>query len=190
MKASERRSDTGANAAVAPEDGAAPPVLCLVGESGVGKTQVLVSLVAELSRRGYRVATIKHVGDHDFDIDHPGKDSWRYAEAGSDAVAISSPQRLAIIRKTSEDTPLEEIAAGLGPGFDLILAEGYKNRPGGKVEVHRHARGRDLISNVEELVAVVADERLDVAVPQYHFDDFIGIANLVEEWLRRSRNHD
>jgi molybdopterin-guanine dinucleotide biosynthesis protein B len=190
MKESGRRTKGSVNPAPAAADTMPPPVLCLVGESGVGKTQVLVSLVAELSRRGYRVATIKHVGDHDFDIDRPGKDSWRYAEAGSGAVAISSPQRLAILRKTSDDTPLEEIVTSLGPEFDLVLAEGYKNQPGAKIEVHRRARGHTLISNIDELVAVVVDERLELAVPQYHFDDDIGITDLVEEWLQRSSNHD
>ena len=190
MTMRERRAETTARSTPTAADGATPPVLCFVGESGVGKTQVLVSLVAELNRRGYRVATIKHVGDHDFDIDHPGKDSWRYAEAGSAAVAVSSPRRLAILRKTKDETPLEEIVSGLGPHFDIILAEGYKNRPGAKIEVHRRARGRDLMSHTDDLVAVVVDGQLDLALPQFHFDDVIGITDLVEEWLGRSSHDD
>ena len=189
MTMRERRTDSAIHSTRTAADGATPPVLCFVGESGVGKTQVLVSLVAELSRRSYRVATIKHVGGHDFDVDHPGKDSWRYAEAGSDAVAISSPRRLAILRKTRDETPLEQIVSGLGPNFDVVLAEGYKNRPGAKIEVHRRARGRDLMSRIDDLVAVVVDGQLDLAVPQFHFDDVMGIADLVEEWLVENRLH-
>ncbi len=167
-----------------------PPILCLVGKSGAGKTQVAVALLSELKRRGYRVATIKHVGDHDFDIDRPGKDSWRYAEAGSDAVAISSPQRLAIIRKTDHDTAIEEIATALGPDWDLILAEGYKRNPGYKVEVRRRALGPGLLCKTEELLALISDERSDIPVPQYRFDDMVGFADLIEGRLLRRMDHD
>lgn len=169
-------------------DGPGPPVLCLVGRSGAGKTWLMVALVTDLKRRGYRVATIKHVGGHDFDIDHPEKDSWRYAQAGSDAVAVSSPHKLAIIRRTASDTSLEEILAALGPDFDLVLAEGYKVWPGDKVEVHRRELGSDLLCKAEELLAVVTDEPLDVPVPQYGFAATAALADFVEERLLGRRS--
>lgn len=67
------------------------PIVCIVGKSNVGKTTLLEGLITELKRRGHRVATVKH-DVHGFEIDQPGKDSWRHAQAGSDAVVISSPK--------------------------------------------------------------------------------------------------
>src|SRR3972149_7687440 len=99
------------------------PVVSIVGKSNVGKTTLLERLVVEIKRRGYCVATIKH-DVHGFDIDKPGKDSWRHAQAGSDAVVISSPQKLALIKKVDHDSSLDEILQLVGPHFDIILTEG------------------------------------------------------------------
>ena len=78
---------------------AAIPVVCLVGRSGVGKTTLLEKLIPELKRRGYRVATVKHHSRPGFEIDRPGKDTWRHAQAGSDHVIIAAPDRVASIRR-------------------------------------------------------------------------------------------
>ena len=85
------------------------PMISVVGKSDTGKTTLLEKLVAELKRRGYRVATVKH-DTHGFDIDQPGKDSWRHAQAGSDVVVISGPDRLALIEKREREMTLDEIA--------------------------------------------------------------------------------
>lgn len=160
-----------------------PPVLCLVGKSGSGKTRLMVSLIKELKRRGYRVATIKHVGDHDFEIDTPGKDSWWHAQAGSDAVVVSSPYQMAVIRRLSEEASLEGILSVLGEGFDIVLAEGYKGASTLKIEVHRRAMGQGLLSSSDGLIAVVTDEPLPVDIPQYSADDTPAIAQLIEDRL-------
>lgn len=160
-----------------------PPVLCLVGKSGSGKTRLMVSLVKELKRRGYRVATIKHVGDHDFEIDVPGKDSWWHAQAGSDAVVVSSPNQLAVIRKLSQEASLEGILALLGHDFDIVLAEGYKAAAVPKIEVHRRVIGPGLLSAPEGLLAVVTDEPLPVDIPQYPADGVVALAQMVVERL-------
>ncbi|MFQ6112165.1 MAG: molybdopterin-guanine dinucleotide biosynthesis protein B, partial [Nitrospinota bacterium] len=73
------------------------PIICIVGKSEAGKTTLMESLIAELKGRGYSVATVKH-DVHGVDLDQPGKDSWRYAQAGSDAVVLSSPTTLALIK--------------------------------------------------------------------------------------------
>jgi predicted GTPase len=71
------------------------PVISVVGRSGVGKTTALVPVIAEIKRRGYRLGVVKH-HVHDFEIDQPGKDSWRHAQAGADAVALSAPSKMAL----------------------------------------------------------------------------------------------
>ena len=156
------------------------PVVCVVGKSGVGKTYVVERLVVELKRRGYRVAAIKHSAGG-FEIDHEGKDTWRFAEAGSDAVAISSQQKVAIIRKVDHDHTLAELQRYIGPDFDIILAEGFKQDKAPKIEAHRKEFGPDLLCAKEELLAIATDEKLKIDVPQYGLEDAAGMVNLVEK---------
>jgi len=156
------------------------PVLCVVGKSGVGKTYVVEKLVAELKRRGYRVATIKHSASG-FDLDQEGKDTWRHAQAGSDTVAISSPQKIAVIRKVDHDHTLAELQRFIGPDFDIILAEGFKQDKAPKIEVHRKEFGPDLLCTKEELLAIATDEKLKMDVPQYSLEDAPRLVDLIEE---------
>ena len=156
------------------------PIVCVVGETGAGKTHVIEMLVAELKNRGYRVATIKHSA-HGFDLDQPAKDSWRHAQAGSDAVVISSPQKFALIRKVDHDSSLAELSRFIGSDFDIILAEGFKQDKAPKIEVHRQEQGTDLICEREELLAVVTDEQLEQNIPQYAPDDALGLVDLIEK---------
>lgn len=165
-----------------------PPILSIVGKSNVGKTTLLEKLIAELKRRGYRLATVKH-DVHGFDMDQPGKDSWRHAQAGADAVVVSSPQKLALLQKTDHDASLDELARLLGESYDLILTEGYKQSSAPKIEVHRKAAGQGgLLCSPQELVAVATDEPLEALVPQFSLEDAAGLASLIEErFLSRPR---
>lgn len=165
------------------------PVVCIVGKSGVGKTSVIEKLVVELKKRGFRVATVKH-NVHGFDIDHEGKDTWRFAKAGSDAVAISSSQKVAIIRKVDHDHNLAELQRYIGPDYDIILAEGFKHDKAPKIEVHRRELGPDLLSAKEELLAIATDEKLNIDVPQCSLDDAKGIADLIEKRFFDRRQED
>lgn len=156
------------------------PIVCVVGKTGAGKTHVIEMLVAELKNRGYRVATIKHSA-HGFDLDQPAKDSWRHAQAGSDAVVISSPQRFALIRKVDHDSSLAELSRFIGSDFDIILAEGFKQDKAPKIEVHRQELSRDLLCAQEELLALATDESMDINIPQYSPDDALGLVDLIEK---------
>ena len=156
------------------------PIVCVVGKTGAGKTHVIEMLVAELKNRGYRVATIKHSA-HGFDLDQPAKDSWRHAQAGSDAVVISSPQKFALIRKVDHDSSLAELSRFIGSDFDIILAEGFKQDKAPKIEVHRKELGRDLLCAQEELLALATDESMDLNIPQYSPDDALGLVDLIEK---------
>ncbi|MBC7263499.1 MAG: molybdopterin-guanine dinucleotide biosynthesis protein B [Chloroflexi bacterium] len=160
------------------------PVVSVVGKSGVGKTAFLEKLIAELKRRGYTVATVKH-DRHDFEIDHPGKDTWRHAMAGADVVAISSPQRMAMIRRVRAELSLDEVV-GLLPDVDIVLTEGYKQGDKPKIEVSRREKGRELLCEEGELFALVTDQPFSLNVPQFDLDDAAGVADLLEErFLRR-----
>jgi molybdopterin-guanine dinucleotide biosynthesis protein B len=155
------------------------PIIGVVGKSGVGKTHVMGKLVAEFKSRGYRVATIKHSA-HDVNLDLEGKDSWHHAQAGSDAVVISSPHRFAIIRPMNHDSSLAELSRFMGLDFDIILAEGFKQDKVPKIEVHRKEMGSDLVSELEEILAIVTDEALELDIPQYSAEDTRSLVDLIE----------
>ncbi|HZD60885.1 MAG TPA: molybdopterin-guanine dinucleotide biosynthesis protein B [Anaerolineae bacterium] len=155
------------------------PVVSIVGKSNVGKTTFMVKLIGELKRRGYKVAVIKH-NVHHFEIDHPGKDTYRHAEAGADAVVIASAHKLAMIKKLEEELSIQDVVALLGPGYDLVLTEGYKREPFPKIEVSRMAHSADLISEEDELIAVVTDNTFAIDRPHFGLDDATGVADLLE----------
>ena len=156
------------------------PVVTVIGKSGCGKTTMLEKLVREFKRRNYRVATVKHHSHHGFDIDKPGKDSWRFAQAGSDHVVIASPDKLASYRKLERELSLDEISAGIAD-VDLILVEGYKQAGKPSLEVVRAENSRELIGGREQRFAVAADFPLDLGVPHFSLEDVGGIVDLIEE---------
>ncbi len=154
------------------------PYISIVGKSGVGKTTLLEKLVREFKTRGYHVAVVKHHA-HATALDVPGKDSWRYAEAGADAVIVASPVEVARFERLARARTLAEIAASI-QNVDLILAEGFKRETGPKIEVSRSARGTDLIASPDELVAVISDYPIAVPVPRFSLNDTAGIASFLE----------
>ena len=153
------------------------PVFTVVGLSGTGKTTFLEGLIPALRAHGLRVAVVKHDA-HSFQMDRPGKDTWRFAQAGADVVAISNRSSTAILEYPTAELSLDEVISRLPPA-DLILTEGYKALPNRKIEIHRKALGRPLLTPAEELAAVVTDEALEVEVPQLALDDFEGCAALI-----------
>ena len=155
------------------------PVVSVVGRGNVGKTTFLEKLIRELKRRGYRVAVIKHY-EHDFDIDQPGKDSWRLARAGSDVAVIAAPQKMATVRRLQTELMLDEVIRTLPP-VDIVLTEGYKQANKPKIEVVRQAVTRELLFAPPGLIAVVTDLSLATAVPQFDLDDAAGVADLLEK---------
>jgi molybdopterin-guanine dinucleotide biosynthesis protein MobB len=156
------------------------PVVSIVGKSQSGKTVLMEQLIAEFKRRGYKVAALKH-GRGGMEIDHPGKDSWRFAQAGSDAVLISSPDKLAFIKSVDHDLDIEEILPTVGPEFDLVLVEGFRKSKTPKIEVHRKRLGDDLLCSPEELSAIVTDGSLDTDIPQLPWGDTVTVADFIEK---------
>lgn len=155
------------------------PIVCIVGKSGSGKTTLVEKLIGELKRRGYRVNSVKHHVHPDFEIDVSGKDSWRHARAGADAVAIVAPHKTAVIRRTDDELPLETVAGMMGEA-DLLVVEGYRWADWPKIEVVRGAHTQEPACNPQELIALVTDLPLDLGPPRFELNDTAGLADFVE----------
>jgi len=156
------------------------PVISIVGgKSNSGKTTLLEKIIREAKCRGWKVATLKH-DVHGFEMDQPGKDTWRHAQAGADVVAISSPYKIAILESVPKDQPLDEVIARIH-GVDVIFTEGYKfeNKP--KIEVYRSQVHQELFSKPEELIAIASDISFDNGIPCFGLDDAQGICDLIAE---------
>ncbi len=156
------------------------PVISIVGGgSNSGKTTLLEKIIREAKGRGWRVATLKH-DVHGFEMDQPGKDTWRHAQAGADVVAISSPQRIAILESVRDDQPLDEVLARIH-GVDVIFTEGYKHGNKPKIKGYRSTVHQELIAKLEDLLAIASDISFDNGIPCFSLDDASGICDLIAE---------
>lgn len=155
-----------------------PPVVSFVGNSGVGKTTFLEKLVRELKSQGKRVATIKH-DVHHFDIDYPGKDSWRLTQAGSDVTIISSADEMALIERPEAERSLAELVELVADRVDIVLTEGYRGAAAAKIEVSRASHSHVLTARFDDLIAIVTDQPFDFDVPQFGLEDAQGVAEYI-----------
>src|SRR6201987_803912 len=148
----------------------------LSGWSGAGKTTLLPRGIPLLREQGLRVSVIKHA-HHNFDIDVPGKDSWRQRQAGAEEVLVSSANRWALMHELrgAREPRLPELLAKMSR-VDLVVVEGYKSEPHRKIEVHRAANGKPLLyPNDRWIVGIVSDLRVETALPSAHLDDIPAI---------------
>jgi molybdopterin-guanine dinucleotide biosynthesis protein B/molybdopterin-guanine dinucleotide biosynthesis protein len=171
------------------KNGGHVPAVCFVAPSGTGKTTLLEKVIAELSRRGYRVGAMKH-GSHGFAIDHPGKDSHRLTAAGASTTVISSPEKLAVVKKHAAEPTARELVDAYFAEADIVLAEGWKRSDLPKIEVHRRGPGKELFCRGREhdprLLAVACDGPLRLDVPVLDIDDPAAVADFLEtRFLRR-----
>jgi molybdopterin-guanine dinucleotide biosynthesis protein MobB len=155
------------------------PVVCIVGDSGSGKTTLLVNLIPELKRRGYRIATVKHHAHAGFDIDQPGKDSYRHAQAGSDHVVIASAEKIASYRRVEREPALDEILGGI-QDVDLVLVEGYRGAGKPSIEIIRGDLGIHPILDYKELFAIASNVSFDAPVPVFNLNDVQGMVDCIE----------
>jgi molybdopterin-guanine dinucleotide biosynthesis adapter protein len=163
-------------------------VIGIAGFSGSGKTTLIEKVIPLLVAEGLRVSLIKHA-HHEFDLDQPGKDSYRHRDAGCTEVLVSSGTRWALmheLRGMAEPT-LQEQLRRFSP-CDVVIVEGYKSEAIPKIEVHRRdARAELLFPGDSHVVAIATDEPLDTALPQIPLDDAAAVARFVIRHLGLDR---
>jgi molybdopterin-guanine dinucleotide biosynthesis protein B len=172
------------------------PVLgfCAWG-SGTGKTTLLTALIPLLILHGIRLSVVKHA-HHSFDIDHPGKDSYRLREAGAVQMMLGSRNRWALITERSRT---DEGASEVGlfdlllhmetRQVDMILVEGFKQEAIPKIEVFRPSLGRPLLADTDpHVIAIAADGPLNIRLPVLDLNDPAAIADFVLDWLHHQQH--
>jgi len=163
-------------------------IIGIAGFSGSGKTTLIEKLIPILVREGLRVSLVKHA-HHEFDVDQPGKDSYRHRHAGCAEVLISSSKRWALMHELrgAAEASLDEQLKHLSP-CDLVIVEGYKSEPIAKIEVHRRAGHTPLLHPDDpRVVAVATDEPLDTDLPQLALDDAEDVARFIVKHLGLNR---
>jgi molybdopterin-guanine dinucleotide biosynthesis protein B len=163
-------------------------IIGIAGYSGSGKTTLIEKVIPVLVSEGLRVSLIKHA-HHEFDVDQPGKDSYRHRHAGCAEVLISSSKRWALMHELrgAAEPSLQEQLKVLS-ACDLVIVEGYKSEPIAKIEVHRSAGHTPLLFPEDpHVVAVATDEPLDTKLPQLDVDDAESVARFIVQFLGLNR---
>lgn len=152
------------------------PVIAFAAYSGTGKTTLIEKIVINLKKRNLRVAVIKHDG-HRFEIDHEGKDSWRFAHAGADITIISSAEKMAYIeqRELSLQQQIDMVH-----DVDLILVEGYKNENLPQIGIARKETGKGYTAELSRFIALVSDyEQPEAQIPCFDLNDIDSITEFI-----------
>ena len=160
-------------------------VFGIAGYSGSGKTTLLEKLIPQFTARGLKVSVIKHA-HHGFDIDRPGKDSYRHREAGATEVLLSCNDRWALMheRRDEGEISLDELISRLAP-CDLVLIEGFKQEPVPKLEVYRPENGKPpLFPERNDIVALATDDEITTTLPKLPLNDVSAIADFVMNYLQ------
>lgn len=158
-------------------------VIGFAGFSGSGKTTLIEAVIPLLVAHGARVSLIKHA-HHEFDVDQPGKDSYRHRAAGAKEVLVASSQRWALMHELrgapepSLDDHLRRLSA-----CDIVLVEGFKHESIAKIELHRAQAALPLIYPTDPyVVAIATDEQLDTTLPQLNINDPSDIAHFIQAY--------
>jgi molybdopterin-guanine dinucleotide biosynthesis protein B len=151
----------------------------VAASSNSGKTTLIEKVVKVLKDRGLRVAVIKHASQG-FDLDRPGKDSWRFQETGADAVILAGPNRIALMRKIAHEPSSEELEQ-LAGNVDIIITEGFKQNTKNRVEVFRSgiSGDRPLCLDDRSFLALASDKSFDVSIPFFDLNDAAGVADFI-----------
>ncbi|MDH5229416.1 MAG: molybdopterin-guanine dinucleotide biosynthesis protein B [Gammaproteobacteria bacterium] len=165
------------------------PLLGFVGRSGSGKTTLIEKLIPGLQRYGLRLAVIKHT-HHTVDLDQPGKDSFRFRQAGVAQVMLASHSRSVLLHeheKNTEEPDLSELLQHFKRNsFDLLLVEGFKHEPIDKIVVHRQANNKPILTDLEQQIALISDETVaNITIPRFDINDVTSILQFIIQWYEQ-----
>jgi molybdopterin-guanine dinucleotide biosynthesis protein B len=164
-----------------------PPLVSIVGKSGSGKTTLMERLIRELTARGLTVGSIKH-HLHDFEMDSPGKDSYRHKQAGAGRAMISSPHKIGLVMDVDHDYTLDELVSFFS-GMDIVLAEGYKGGTRPKVEIFRpEVYDTPICLDDQNLIAMVTDQDLNLNIPRFGLEDIGGLTDFILQFFKLQRS--
>jgi len=151
----------------------------VAASSGSGKTTLIEKIVAILKVRGLRVAVMKHASTG-YDLDKPGKDSWRFQQAGADTVLLIGPASMAVMKKTEKEPSPEELEPIIGDA-DIVLVEGFRNEGMNRIEVFRRGISgeRPLCLDDPSFFALVSDRPFDLPLPWFDLNDAEGVAEFI-----------
>jgi molybdopterin-guanine dinucleotide biosynthesis protein B len=157
-----------------------PHVISIVGHSGSGKTTLVEKLIRELCARDVKVATIKHA-HHKVELDTPGKDSYRYKDAGAVMSMLLTRDALQLVADAKNEREPEQLAKRFMGEAELVLAEGFSHAPGAKIEVLRRACDKPPRCAIEDgLIAIVTDmDEVYPQLPHYGLEDVAGITDFI-----------
>ncbi|MBI4808859.1 MAG: molybdopterin-guanine dinucleotide biosynthesis protein B [Nitrosomonadales bacterium] len=163
-----------------------PYVISIVGHSGSGKTTLVEKLIRELCARGVRVATIKHA-HHKVELDTPGKDSFRYKDAGAVMSMLLTRDALQLVADAKDEREPEQLAQRFLGEADLVLAEGFSHGPGVKIEVLRRECAKPARCAIEDgLIAIVTDmDEVYPQLPHFGLEDVKGIVDFVLQRVKQ-----
>ncbi|MBP7604051.1 MAG: molybdopterin-guanine dinucleotide biosynthesis protein B [Spirochaetes bacterium] len=160
-----------------------PFIVSIVGRSGSGKTTLIEKLIGHFNEKGHKIAIIKHLR-HDFDVDRPGKDTWRYRAAGCPGVVITNDFECALIERLEKPSGSVELALRFFGGYDIVLIEGDKEADVFKIEVVGDSTEAPLFaSGTGNIVAVVCDTPAPGNLPRYMRDDASGVGRFIENLM-------
>jgi len=155
----------------------------VAASSNSGKTTLIEKVVRILKERGLSVAVVKHASKG-FSIDQPGKDSWRFREAGADAVMLVGPDEIVLMKKTSREPAFAELEA-MVKDFDVVIGEGFKKDKGNRIEVFRSGISGEhpLCMTDRSFLALVSDVPISVTIPRFDLNDAAAVADFITSKL-------
>jgi molybdopterin-guanine dinucleotide biosynthesis protein MobB len=168
---------------------------CVIGvcaaNSGSGKTTLIEKLIPQLINKGLVISVIKHA-HHKFDIDTPGKDSFRIREAGASQTLIFNDNRSALITENMKDTfNMHQAINQINSDADIILIEGLKNMNYPKIEVHRKEISNKILCEKDSnIIAIVSDLLLDIKIPSFDLNDIPSIVDFIVQYRNSYEEYD